>query len=184
MLEGTARHGSYLTLATRNLKSFGAGRQLKSFCELLEKTLVITNDIPRYTNLDTLDTLIALVGKLPYNLRGQWVKRSVEIEKTRGFVAEFSHLVEFAKQESVVANSLFGLRILYDKSNPKSKPFSLKATVAFLEEENKKTGLGSCWYCKDTRHKLLNCVSFLDLSLNERYKLNVINEVMSQVPEF
>ena len=31
----------------------GASRQLKSFCELLEKTLVITKDISRYTNLDT-----------------------------------------------------------------------------------------------------------------------------------
>ena len=31
-------------------------------------------------------------------------------------------------------------------------------------------GLGSFWYCKDTEHKLLNCASFLDLSLNERYK--------------
>ena len=148
----------------------GASRQLKTFCELLEKTLEITKDIPRYTNLDTLDTLTALVGKLPYNLRGRWVKRSVEIEKTRGFVAVFSDLVEFVKQESDVANSLFGLRILNDKSNPKSKPFSSKATVAFLEEENKRTGLGSCWYCKDTRHKLLNCASFLNLSLNERYK--------------
>ena len=48
----------------------GASRQLKTFCELLEKTLEITKDIPRYTNLDTLDTLTALVGKLPYNLRG------------------------------------------------------------------------------------------------------------------
>ena len=147
----------------------GASRQLKTFCELLEKTLEITKDIPRYTNLDTLDTLTALVGKLPYNLRGRWVKRSVEIEKTRGFVAEFSDLVEFVKQESDVANSLFGLRTLNDKSNPKSKPSSSKATVAFLEEENKRTGLGSCWYCKDTRHKLLNCASFLNLSLNERY---------------
>ena len=148
----------------------GASRQLKTFCELLEKTLEITKDIPRYTNLDTLDTLTALVGKLPYNLRGRWVKRSVEIEKTRGFVAEFSDLVEFVKQESDVANSLFGLRTLNDKSNPKSKPSSSKATVAFLEEENKRTGLGSCWYCKDTRHKLLNCASFLNLSLNKRYK--------------
>ena len=148
----------------------GASRQLKTFCELLEKTLEITKDIPRYTNLDTLDTLTALVGKLPYNLRGRWVKRSVEIEKTRGFVAEFSDLVEFVKQESDVANSLFGLRTLNDKSNPKSKPSSSKATVAFLEQENKRTGLGSCWYCKDTRHKLLNCASFLNLSLNERYK--------------
>ena len=117
-----------------------------------------------------LDTLTALVGKLPYNLRGRWVKRSVEIEKTRGFVAEFSDLVEFVKQESDVANTLFGLRTLNDKSNPKSKPFSSKATVAFLEEENKRTGLGSCWYCKDTRHKLMNCASFLNLSLNKRYK--------------
>ena len=54
----------------------GASRQLKSFCELLEKTLVITKDISRYTNLDTLDTLTALVGKLLYNLRGQWEKVS------------------------------------------------------------------------------------------------------------
>ena len=108
----------------------GASQQLKSSCELLEKILVITKDIPRYTNLDTLDTLTTLVGKLPYNLRGRWVKRSVEIEKTRGLVAEFSDLIEFVKQESDVANSLFGLRTLNDKSNPKSKPFSSKATVA------------------------------------------------------
>ena len=123
---------------------------------------MITNDIPRCTNLDTLDTLTTLVGKLPYNLRGRWVKRSVEIEKTRGLVAEFSDLVEFVKQESDVANSLFSLRTLNDKSNPKSKSFSSKTTVAFLKEENKKAGLGSCWCCKDTRHKLLNCASFLD----------------------
>ena len=75
------------------------------------------------------------------------------------------------KQESDVANYLFGLRTLNDKSNFKSKPFSSKATVAFLEEENKEACLESCWYCKDTRHKkLLNYASFLDLSLNERYK--------------
>ena len=98
------------------------------------------------------------------------MKRSVEIEKTRGLVVEFSNLVEFVKQESDVANSLFSLRTLNDKSKPKSKLFSSKATVAFLEEENKKAGLGSCWYCKGTRHKLLNCASFLNLSLNERYK--------------
>ena len=63
------------------------------------------------------------------------------MEKTRSLVAEFSNLVEFVKQESDVANSLFGLRTLNDKSNPKSKPFSSKATVAFLKEENKKAGL-------------------------------------------
>ena len=111
----------------------GISRQLKCFCELLEKTVVIKKDIPRYTNLDTLDTLTTLIGKFPYNLRGRWVKRSVEIEKTRGLVAEFSDLVEFVKQESDVANALFGLRTLNDESNPKSKPFSSKATVAFLE---------------------------------------------------
>ena len=49
----------------------GASQQLKSFCELLEKTLVTTKDIPRYTNLDTLDILTTLVGKLPNNLRGR-----------------------------------------------------------------------------------------------------------------
>ena len=174
LLKNTVRHGLYLTLAIKKLKKFpaiksGASR-LKFFCELLEKSLVITKDIPRYTNLDTLDTLTALIGKLPYNLRGRWVKRSVEIEKTRGLVAEFSDLVEFVKQESDVGNSLFSLRTLNDTSNRKSKPFSFKATVAFLEEENKKTGLGFCSYCKDTRHKLLNCARFLDLSLNESYK--------------
>ena len=58
---------------------------------------MITKDIPRYTNLDTLDTLTALVGKLPYNLRERWVRRSVEMEKTRGLVAEFSDLLEFVK---------------------------------------------------------------------------------------
>ena len=98
---------------------------------------MITKDIPRCTNLDTLDTLNALVGKLPYNSRGRWVRSSVEIEKTKSLVAEFSDLVEFMKQESDVANSLFGLRALNNKSNAKSKPFSSKATVAFLEEENK-----------------------------------------------
>ena len=97
------------------------------------------------------------------------MKRSVEIEKTRGLVEEFSVLVVFVKQQSDVANSLFGLRTLNDKSNSKSKPFSSKATVAFLEED-KKAGLGSCWYCKDTRHKLLSCASFLNLSLSERCK--------------
>ena len=95
------------------------------------------------------------------------MKRTVEIKKkTRGLVVEFSDLVEFVKQESDIANSLFGFRTLNNKSNPKSKPFSPKATVAFLKEENKEAGLESCWYSKDTRHKLLNCASFLDLEMH------------------
>ena len=65
----------YHTLKESPAIESGASRQLKSFCKLLEKTLVITKEFHRYKNLNTLDTLIASVGKLPYNLRGRWVER-------------------------------------------------------------------------------------------------------------
>ena len=96
----------------------------------------------------------------------------MEIEKTMGFVAKFSDLVEFGKEEFDVANSLFDFTNLNHKSNPKSKPSSSKATVAFLKEENTNIGLDFCWYCNDTEYKLPNCGSFLHLSLSKRYTVN------------
>ena len=74
---------------------------------------------------------------MSFDLQKQWVKRSVDVEKTKDLVADFVDLVESVKQEFDVVNSLFGLRTLNHKFNPKSTSSIDKATVEFLKKEKK-----------------------------------------------
>ena len=115
------------------------------------------------------------MAKLPYDLRKRWVKKSVQIENTLGYLANFLHLVEFVCAESVEMNSLFGLRSLNPK-NPSSKPkVKTKASLfgavtsrsTTIAESEPKVPL-SCWFCKDSTHKIFDCKEFKGKSVQDR----------------
>ena len=154
----------------------GDGRQMRRFAELLEKTNVVVKDIRQYTSLDTLDTLSELLGKLPYDLKGRWVKKSVQVETSVGHLANFSHFVDFIRNESEEVNSLFGLRSLHPKTSP-SKPkvktssfgvVTSKSTSIKSSESKSSAQPGSCYFCKDTSHMLWDCKKFREKTVQDR----------------
>ena len=154
----------------------GDGRQMRRFAELLEKTNVVVKDIRQYTSLDTLDTLSELLGKLPYDLKRRWVKKSVQVETSFGHLANFSHFVDFIRNESEEVNSLFGLRSLHPKTSP-SKPkvktssfgvVTSKSTSIKSSESKSSAQPGSCYFCKDTSHMLWDCKKFRGKTVQDR----------------
>ena len=102
--------------------------------------------------LNSLDSLTALVTKLPYELRRRWVEKAVHIENSTGILAKFEHFVHFVQNESDKLNSLFSLRNLSVKVN---KPeFKVKASF-YSVSSNKPTPK------KDTNPSLKpECVGF------------------------
>ena len=104
----------------------GDAKQIKQFAELLEKSYNILVDINNFGSLNSLDSLTALVTKLPYELRRSWVEKAVHIENSTGILAKLEHFLHFVQNESDKLNSLFGLRNLSVKVN---KPeFKVKAS--------------------------------------------------------
>ena len=162
----------------------GDGKQLKCFAEMLEKINVTVKDIRQYSSLDSLDTLTDLIGKLPYNLKRRWVKRSVQVQSLSGRLANFSHFVEFVLKESEEVNSIFGLRSLGPKSSHsktpflKAKPSEVKSASFGIASSKSKSNTqskpihqpGSCWFCKDSSHMLYDCKVFKEKSVRERTK--------------
>ena len=152
----------------------GDAKQIKQFAELLEKSYNILVDINNFGILKSLDSLTALVIKLPYELRRRWVEKAVYIENSTGILAKFEHFVAFVQNESDKLNSLFGLRNLSVKVNkPEFKVnasfYSVSSNKPTLKKDTKsflKTGV--CWFCNDTSHKLLECKIFLSKSVKDR----------------
>ena len=127
---------------------FSDAKQIKQFAELLEKSYNILVDINNFGSLNSLDSLTALVTKLPYELRRRWVEKTVHIENSTGILAKFEHFVHFVQNESDKLNSLFGLRNLSVKVyKPEFKvkaSYSVSSNKPILKKDTKsfiKTGL-------------------------------------------
>ena len=134
-----------------------------------------------YGNLDSLDSLTALVNKLPLDMRRRWVRKSVEIEANTRSIARFRDLVAFVETESNEANSLFGLRSLnlntskgsiQRTSKPKVSSYNISASsrVSPRKEPKRSETLQSCWFCKSSNHKILSCPDFRRLDVTDRHK--------------
>ena len=152
----------------------GDGQQLNRIEELLEKTSVHVIGFRQYTSLDSLDTLTDLAGKLPYDLIKSWVRETVKIENSTRFLANFSHFVDFVRRQADELTSLFGQRSLCSKTSAslhktEASSFGVVASKPASGQQSTLTrSAGSCWFCKDSSHKLLNCKKFQNVSVNER----------------
>ena len=70
----------------------GDAKQIKQFAVLLEKSYNVLVDINNFGSLNSLDSLTALVTKLPYKLRRRWVEKAVYMENSTGIPQNLSIL--------------------------------------------------------------------------------------------
>ena len=97
----------------------------------MEKCLAMLEDIQEIATLNLLGTIPRIVEEFPRRMQRDWVRWSFETFKNSGNQAKFPELVQFVRNESDKAKSLYG-RALFNtglKSLPESRTGRKPATV-------------------------------------------------------
>nr|CAB3263161.1 uncharacterized protein LOC104265735 [Phallusia mammillata] len=150
--------------------------RLMQFADLLEKCLTTLEDIDEYAGLNSLDTMLQLIDKLPYRLQEKWIERSVEVLHRTNREAGFSHFVQFVSERAEVENSLYGSRIMgsrrdKDPGPPMRKPRASAYVVNPVEVRQRPTERpttsATCLFCGKA-HDLSRCFEFKRKTYSER----------------
>ena len=140
---------------------------LKAFSVLMEKSLILLQDLGDFAPLNSLGTIQRLTEKLSVETRKGWIKWAFEFLKQKGYQAKFAELVQFVKNEAEEVNSLYG-KAFYAKGKERESLAltNKKAGVFSANVAPEKALLEHCPYCKGD-HKLAHCKDFQQLA---RYK--------------
>ena len=141
---------------------------LKAFSVLMEKSLILLQDLGDFASLNSLGTIQRLTEKLSAETRKGWIKWAFEFLKQNGYQAKFAELVQFVKNEAQEVNSLYG-KAFYAKGKERDSLAltNKKAGVFSASVTPEKTLLEQCPYCKGD-HKLAHCKDFQQLARYER----------------
>ena len=155
---------------------------LKRFSELLEKTLIVLEDIQFYGSINSLDTMTYLVNKLPFDMRKSWVKEATTFQNRNKRIADFTQFVQFVARKSQAANSLYGHRVLGSqfKKGPTTS-FKAKKTLESSSTCTTTTAqpdkhyqsdrqASKCYFCNSDDHLLLQCPKLNKTPVEERSK--------------
>ena len=146
---------------------------LKGLAVLMEKCLAMLEDIQEFATLNSLGTIRRIVEKFPRRMQRDWVRWSFETFKNSGNQAKFPELVQFVRNESDEANSLYG-RALFNtglKSLPESRTGRKPATVFNVTTSQPTSSVkkSDCPLCKKA-HLLSECREFQRKTLYERIR--------------
>ena len=143
-----------------------------SNCQLTLTKLGYTAD------LDSSDSLLKIVRRLPHHMRSKWAERA-DVIIENGDEPKFSHLTSFLERQARVATNLYGLDISRNHTQP-SKPQRGKtfATVttpshpnspsrSYPQNQTQSQGDQKCGFC-GANHQTWRCDQFLKLSYAER----------------
>ena len=149
----------------------------------METCLLGSTQLGNEANINSIDTLGKVVGRLPIHLRSKWAEKASQLYDNH-IIPNFTHLTEFVQSRAAVANTYFGQIITSrtdtrkdgaDKS--KKKPFLFSGTnlatygqgIEGADDESKERKF-SCVLCKGTHH-LERCHKFRAQSLQQRRDL-------------
>ncbi|KAK3715648.1 hypothetical protein QZH41_020729, partial [Actinostola sp. cb2023] len=97
----------------------------------MESCMLGSSQLDMESNLNSLDTLGKVVGRLPISMKAKWAEKANQLYD-KGVTPKFSHLANFVEERSAVANTYFGQLISEGKNefqrDMKQKPSYLKAT--------------------------------------------------------
>ena len=75
---------------------------------LMDKCHTSRQNFKHTSNIDSVEVMLAVVKKLPVEMREKWVATSSSIECETGRRANFAALSDFVAKQSQLANSIFG----------------------------------------------------------------------------
>jgi len=97
------------------------------------------------SNIDSMEVMLAVVKKLPVQMREKWVETSIECETGRR--ANFAALSDFVAKQSQLANSIFGRalnRTLSSQQPAHSKRAAVAAHNVVTTSESPKEAKNNC----------------------------------------
>ena len=157
---------------------------LNNFFILLNKCCTCLKSSPSYSTLDSTDVMLSVCDKLPGVLRYEWVKHSVQIERTAGEREKFADLTTFVRNQRRLLDSILGRAVhppLRSKSSGKKYTSDKKerciasSADTVISKSNPKKSERPCTFCGEP-HFVANCKKFDALSYENR-----LNHVRSKV---
>ncbi|XP_078495844.1 uncharacterized protein LOC144751858 [Ciona intestinalis] len=151
---------------------------IRRYAQILQKCLLILRSINNLGDLNTVDRLVSLANKLPYESQKLWRRRVARIQSRFGSEATFPDLVEFVNEEAAVANTLNGQLCVFRKNDDNKKVNRPKARFATCANNVTQfgaeapqgypvKGYPSC-YCCSGNHYLSKCEVFRKWTLEQR----------------
>ena len=151
---------------------------LKTLAVLMEKCLSMLKDIDDFATLNSLGTIRRITEKFPEQMQRDWVSWSYKHFKQADSQAKFPELVEFVREQSDEANSLYG-KVFYGMSrqcNTQQQGFRkatvlntvTATTVGATSECSRESERKRCPLCEGN-HKLGSCDRFLGMKLQRRF---------------
>ena len=151
----------------------------------METCLLGSTQLDNGANINSIDTLGKVIGRLPIHLRSKWAERANQLYENH-ITPNFSHLTEFVQSRAAVANTYFG-QIVNSKSEQRKggtdkgkrrAPFfsGNNSSLATYEQNTEDAGTESrgknlsCVLCKGTHH-LERCHKFRAQNLQQRRDL-------------
>ena len=134
------------------------------------------------SNIDSMEVMLAVVKKLPVQMREKCVETSTSIECETGRRANFAALSDFVAKQNQLANSIFGRalnRTLSSRQPAHSKRAAVAAHNVVTTSESPKEAknpVGNNSYapvcaCCSKHHRLYKCQRFISMNSRDRYKL-------------
>ena len=100
---------------------------LQSFSLLLEKSLIMMKEMGDFSSLSSFSTIKKILNKLSEKVQEEWVKWAFIIQKQCGRHAKFPDLVEFIREQTSLANSLYGKLRVTPVVQQKQMPYTKKS---------------------------------------------------------
>ena len=73
----------------------------------METCLLRSTQLGNEANINSIDTLGKVVGRLPIHLRSKWAKKASQLYDNH-IIPNFTHLTEFVQSRAAVVNTYFG----------------------------------------------------------------------------
>jgi len=148
----------------------------------MDKCRTSLQNFKHASNIDSMEMMLAVVKKLPVQMREKWVETSTSIECETGRRVNFTALSDVVLKQSQLANSIFR-RALNRTLSSRQRAHSKRAAVAAHnvvttsespKEAKKPVGNNSnalVSACCSKHHRLYKCQRFIAMNSRDRYKL-------------
>ena len=144
-------------------------KALSDFALELQRTQIVLQELKYTSNLNSWENINRLVMRLPFYLRTKWQEHAYKITKNEAREANFSDFSEFVEDESMCANSAYGVENAQARSSSHAPRKGDRVKVTTMSVNQKKSYVQrNCRVCEKSCISAANCDVFRKMSVADR----------------